>query len=222
MMERAGRSSVRAGDAFRIVMPVRRTQQLALVLGSLVLAACSSGAGGPYVWASQFAPTAEPVTGYRIQAGDLLHLQVWSNEPLSVKARVRSDGKFAVPLVGELAVVGESPDDVAKRVERQLTADKIVLSPRVTLIVEEATPLTIAVLGKVTRSGSYPLTGEKGVADALAAAGGLTEFAHKDRIYVLRRQPTPVRIRFQFNQLFEQGNLAARFTLRPGDVVLVD
>jgi polysaccharide export outer membrane protein len=60
------------------------------------------------------------------------------------------------------------------------------------------------------------------VADALAAAGGLTEFAHKDRIYVLRRQPTPVRIRFQFNQLFEQGNLAARFTLRPGDVVLVD
>jgi polysaccharide biosynthesis/export protein len=203
-------------------MFVSRTRLWCLALMSCALVACGSGAGGSYVWAARFSPAPEPSGGYRIQVGDLLHLQVWSNEPLSVKTRVRTDGKFAVPLVGEIPVVGEMPEDVAKRVEQKLAADKIVLSPRVTLIVEEATPLTVSVLGKVARAGSYPLTGSRGVADALAAAGGLTEFAHKDRIYVLRRQPEQVRIRFQFNQLFEQGNLASRFALRTGDVVLVD
>ena len=179
----------------------------------------SASVQGPYVWASQLAPEPEKAA-YRIQAGDQLSVQVWSNEALSVKARVRSDGKFTVPLLGEIAVVGQTPEGLSASVQRDLAAAKIVLNPRVTVIVDEE--VTVSVLGKVTRAGSYPITGARGVADALAAAGGLTEFAHRDRIYVLRRIPEPQRIRFTFGSLFDQSDPSARFKLRSGDVILVD
>ncbi|MCC6241744.1 MAG: polysaccharide biosynthesis/export family protein [Gemmatimonadaceae bacterium] len=197
---------------------VRRMVGLAVL--ALGASACRSTAvQGPYVWASTIAP--EPArAAYLIQAGDQLSVQVWSNEALSVKARVRSDGKFTVPLLGEIPVIGQSPESLAASVQQKLADAKIVLSPRVTVIVDEE--VTVSVLGKVTRAGSYPLTGARGVADALAAAGGLTEFAHRDRIYVLRRIPEPQRIRFTFGSLFDQSDPSARFKLRSGDVILVD
>jgi polysaccharide biosynthesis/export protein len=206
-------------------LPTRRQLvPLAMRVGLLALtfgvAGCrASSVQGPYVWASQIAPEPERMA-YRIQAGDQLAVQVWSNEALSVKARVRSDGKFTVPLLGEIAVVGQTPEGLADLVQQGLTTAKIVLNPRVTVIVDEE--VTVSVLGKVTRAGSYPLTGARGVADALAAAGGLTEFAHRDRIYVLRRIPEPQRIRFTFGSLFDQSDPSARFKLRSGDVILVD
>jgi polysaccharide export outer membrane protein len=83
-------------------------------------------------------------------------------------------------------------------------------------------PLTVAILGAVARPGTYTLDRSNGVADALASAGGLTEFAHKDRIFVLRRTPTPARIRFTLAALTDSIGPAALFRLRSGDVVVAE
>jgi polysaccharide export outer membrane protein len=61
-----------------------------------------------------------------------------------------------------------------------------------------------------------------GVLEALAAGGGLTEFAHRDRIFVLRRHSAPVRIRFTFEGLSRGQGRAAAFRLESGDVVVVE
>jgi polysaccharide export outer membrane protein len=66
----------------------------------------------------------------------------------------------------------------------------------------------------------YTLDNNAGVAEALASAGGLTEFAHRDQIFVIRRNPTPVRIRFTYSALAEARGQAATFRLKPGDVVV--
>ena len=189
----------------------------ALVMGTVGCA--SANVQGPYVWASALAAEPERQT-YRVQPGDMLSVQVYSNEAMSVKARVRSDGKFTVPLIGDIAVAGDAPDVIAANVQRELANGKIVLNPRVTVMVDE--DVTVSVLGKVTRAGSYPLLSARGVADALAAAGGLNEFAHRDQIYVVRRVPQQQRIRFRFSALFDQNDPSSRFRLRSGDVVLVE
>lgn len=199
-----------------------RTSLHLLAFSTVLLLAtgcASANVQGPYVWASQLAAEPERQV-YRVQPGDMLSVQVWSNDALSVKARVRSDGKFTVPLVGDIAVAGDAPDVIAANVQRELTNGKIVLNPRVTVMVDE--DVTVSVLGKVTRAGSYPLLSARGVADALAAAGGLSEFAHRDQIYVLRRVPQAQRIRFRFGALFDQNDPSSRFRLRSGDVILVD
>jgi polysaccharide export outer membrane protein len=60
------------------------------------------------------------------------------------------------------------------------------------------------------------------VADALAAAGGLTNFAHKDRIYVVRSSPQQIRIHFTYDALTKGIGRAPLFRLRAGDVVVVE
>ena len=63
------------------------------------------------------------------------------------------------------------------------------------------------------------------VLQALAASGGLTDFAHRDGLFVLRKiagQPAPRRLRFTFEVLARGEGPAARFTLLPGDVVVAE
>lgn len=194
---------------------------LVTALVALTTGACASSVTGGFVWADALKAEA-PSTTYEIGAGDQIAVQVWDNEKMSVRTRVRSDGRISVPLVGEVTVEGKSPEQVGTELEAKLSSAKLVLSPRVTVIVEDARPLSVSVLGKVSRAGTYTFAAGAGVADALASAGGLNEFAHKDRIFVVRRTPEPVRIRFRFDQLFDQSHGSSAFRLKTGDVVMVD
>ena len=78
--------------------------------------------------------------------------------------------------------------DEHKRIAEKLRREfiQIVAHPVVTVTVDEAHPFTIPVTGEVTRPGVYPLDSPAGVLQAIASAGGLTQFAHEDQIYVLR------------------------------------
>ncbi len=75
------------------------------------------------------------------------------------------------------------------------------------------------VLGEVGHPGAYPLHGELTVLQALALAGGLTEFADGGGIVVLRAQDgKQVRYRFSFGQAVGGDQL---FDLEPGDTIVV-
>ena len=97
----------------------------------------------------------------------------------------------------------------------------------VTITVEELRPLRVSVLGEVTRPGQYELERGAGVLAALAAASGLTDYAHRDAIFVLRSLPgqegkPPARIRFRWSALTGGEKPAATFRLRAGDVVVAE
>jgi polysaccharide export outer membrane protein len=185
-----------------------------------ISAGCAS-AKGPFVWVDDYQRGQTVLDGYVVGVGDLLNVQVYGNDRISTRARVRSDGRISMPLLDEVQVSGKPPAQVAREIERALKDQNLVLAPRVTVLVDEMKPLVVAVLGAVTRPGTYTLDATGGVAEALASAGGLTEFAHKDQIYVLRKTPRQVRIRFTFGALTQQG-LAASFRLQPGDVVVAE
>lgn len=193
-----------------------------LVLAIILASACGS-AHGAYQWVDDYplAPTAPGPTEYVIGAGDLVQVQVWDNDKLSTRGRVRADGQLALPLLGEMQAVGKPPKALARDIEGALREQKLVNAPRVTVAVEEVPTLKVSVLGQVAHAGTYALEPGSGVAEALASAGGLAEFAHKDQIYVLRRMPSPARIRFTFESLTELGR-AASFRLQPGDIVVAE
>jgi polysaccharide export outer membrane protein len=147
-------------------------------------------------------------------------VRVWDHDELSARGRVRADGKLTMPLLDDIDVEGKRTDEVARFMEQQLKQRNLVVSPRVSVVLEEPRPLSVAVLGEVARAGMYTLDHGAGVAEALASAGGLTEFARRDRIFVVRRTPAPVRIRFSYQALAEARGKAATFRLQPGDVVV--
>lgn len=192
---------------------------LGAVAALVALAGCG-GPGGPFVWVDQYAPARNGPTPFAIAIGDLLDVQVWGSDKLSTKARVRPDGRIAVPLVGDMVVVDRTPAEVGRALEKALRDQNILIAPRVTVALEESRPVSVAVLGAVTHAGTFELARGAGVAEAIASAGGLTEFAHRDQIFVVRRTPTPVRIRFTFEALTGQTGVAPVFRLQNGDVVV--
>jgi len=134
--------------------------------------------------------------------------------------RVRSDGRISLPFVNDVQAAGKTPLKLGGELEAGLKA--MVLNPKVTVVVEESRPLTISVLGEVSKPGTQTYERESGVAQALAAAGGLTNFAHKDRIFVVRSNPKPVRIHFTYENITRKVGPASVFRLKPGDVVIVE
>src|SRR5918911_1836128 len=191
-----------------------------------VLLAVVSGcgpSGGAFVWIDDVpAPAPRDVGGYRIAAGDLLHVQVWDHDNMSGRMRVRSDGRISVPLLNDAAAAGKTPEQLARDLETYLREKSLVVDPRVTVVLEETKPLAVAVMGEVVHAGMYTLSPGAGVAEALASAGGLTEFAHRDRIFVVRRAPELVRIRFTYSALVGGSGKAPTFRLQHGDVVVTE
>ena len=204
--------------------PVSRRGRTIFRLALFLLGLSSAGAcaSAPrYVWSDQYASPAAAAE-YVVTPGDVLAVQVWDNDKISTRARVREDGRITVPLLNDVPVAGNTPTQVAHDLERRLREANLVLSPHVSVALDESRPVSVSVLGKVVHAGSFALSEGSGIAEALANAGGLTEFAHSDRIYVMRRAPEPVRIRFTFGAVTGGSPQAAAFRLRSGDVVVAE
>jgi polysaccharide export outer membrane protein len=168
-------------------------------------------------------PRAQPPDPeYHVGPGDILSVRVWNQESMSqARARVRDDGRISVPFLQDVHVAGETPTALSRRLEAELAS--YIVKPVVTVTLEERRPLRISVLGEVGRPGVYELERGAGVLGALAAAGGLTEWAHPDAVYVIRPGSNgPLRIRFSFGALKRAEVPAASFALAQGDVVVVE
>lgn len=202
---------------------VRRWAVAAMLAHSMLSVACATASKAPFVWADEWKePQPAPAEGdYVIGIGDALNVQVWEQEKMSARVLVRSDGQVSLPFLNDVPAAGTTPVSLARELEGRLKA--FIVSPQVTVAVEEARPLSVSVLGQVGEPGLHNLTPGSGVAQALAAAGGLKDFAKKDRIFLLRATgDSSTRIRMTWDAVTAgQGN-AARLRLRTGDVVVVE
>jgi polysaccharide export outer membrane protein len=182
--------------------------------------ACASKGGSIEV--DQIKEEPAPAAGgeYSIGVGDLISVQVWDQEKMSARMRVRTDGRISLPFLNDVEAAGKTPVQLAGELESGLKS--VILNPKVTVAVEESKPptLSISVLGEVAKPGLETLDPGAGVAQALAAAGGLTVFAHKDRIFVVRGGAQ--RIHFTYDALTRTAGRATSFRLRTGDVVVVE
>jgi polysaccharide biosynthesis/export protein len=199
-------------------MSPSRSLTAAVVLA--LFGACATG-GGPSIPVNQYQePPDPPQSGYVIQPGDVLQVRVFNQPDMSARVRVRDDGKVSVPFLNDVTAVGLTPNALASQLQTRLK--EYINAPVVTISLEEARPFSVSVIGEVNKAGVYALPPGAGVLQALAAAGGLTQYASKDRIFVVRETPTRARIRFEFDQLTQAQGKAASFHLRLGDIVVVE
>ena len=185
--------------------------------------ACGSAGGAIDVEQLKEPPDSSPARNeYTIGIGDMLSVQVFDQDKMSARVRVRTDGRITLPFLNDVPAAGKAPVKLAAELEEGLKA--VVLNPRVTVFVEESKPptMSVSVLGEVAKPGVQLLEPGVGVAQAIASAGGLTAFAKKNRIFVVRPGTQPPRIRFRYDSLTRDVGPASLFRLRAGDVVVVE
>jgi len=203
-------------------MPRRRaTFRLLLAILSVASASCRSS--GEYVKVDDYRQPAEASDQeYLIRPGDILQVRVMGQDAVSARVKVRPDGKISVPLLRDVAAAGVTPAELARQVQEKLA--KFIVNPSVTVSLEEPRAMMVSVLGEVAKVGSYPLEQGSGVLEAMAAAGGPSQYATLDRIMVIRREPSgaKVRIRFDYDALTQLRGAAATFRLQNGDVIVVE
>jgi polysaccharide export outer membrane protein len=185
----------------------------------------------PFVWITDLPlPPEEPlVVGPR----DAIFVLVRNQATMSGEFVVREDGTYLQPTLGNIPVAGREPSAIAAELQTRLQG--IVTDPQVTVTIVKPAPARVSVVGEVKTPGSYELFRDRGVVSALALAGWLTDFARRDRVFVVRPVPgvaaapgaparphTDQRIRFSTTELVAAEPHAARFRLRDGDIVVVE
>jgi len=197
---------------------------LAALAAVAALTACS-GTVGKYVWVEQLPTEKTEDATYRVAPGDIIGIRVWGQEAMSApRLRVRDDGRVTMPFLQDVDAAGYAPAELAKQLEARFRT--YVKEPIVTVTVEEARPIRVSVLGEVARPGAYELERGALLLHALAAAGGRSQYASDDEIYVLRqdsaKKAETVRIRFRWGDLAAGKRPASAFRMHHGDVVVVD
>jgi len=183
-----------------------------------------------------FASVASAHGVYRIQAGDVLRIEVLEDESLNGEALVLPDGSITVPLVGTISAGGKSIDAVRESIIAGL-APNFATAPNVFLSVRSLntpTPdltdgfgraaIDVFVIGAVNSPGKVRITAGTTLLQFLSESGGLTSFAAKKRIQVRRsNKNTGQTAVYEFNyKAVEDGSSNARsMVLHRGDVIVV-
>jgi polysaccharide biosynthesis/export protein len=175
--------------------------------------------------ATPVAPAAAPATqppaqavpsDYRIGTEDVLGVLFWREMEMSGDVTVRPDGMITLPLLGDVRAVGLTTDQLKDFLQK--SGAKFLTDPNVTVVVRQINSRKVFVTGQVAQSGAYPLIGPRTVLQAIAMAGGLSEYAKTEEILIVRGTTT---FKFNYKDVLRGRRLEQNIQLQPGDQILV-
>lgn len=212
-----------------LIHGLTRTLVLVLAIGGFCWAQSGKDSNAPEkpAPASKPADTAKTAAGtvandndFVIGVEDVLSINVWHEPEMTRSVPVRPDGKISLPLIGEFDAAGSTPMQLKAKITKAL--ENMVTSPDVAVIVQEIHSRKYTVMGEVMRSGTFPLTNGMTVLEALAAAGGLKDFANTKKIYILRRDADGTTKRIPFNyKAALKGDPTQNVELQTRDTIVV-
>lgn len=174
-------------------------------------------------------PAARLIPSYAIVATDRLRIDVYQEDDLSVIASVDAKGTINLRLVGEIVVAGKTVPEAQKAIEAAYREGRYLVTPQVTINIEEYAPREVSIDGMVRNPGRFPLPIESGltVADLVLKAGGLTDTARGSAVTVTRRSLDGKQTVFTVDvESLIKGKSSGKaadnaFLLQPGDIVFV-
>jgi polysaccharide export outer membrane protein len=161
---------------------------------------------------------------YRIGVDDRVQVSVWRNPELSVTAPVRPDGKFSVPIIGDVPAGGRTASEVAEIIKKRLS--EYIRDPSVVVILTELRSheylSRVRVTGAVRTPRSIPHRQGMTVLDAVIEAGGINDFASPNGTKLYRKIKDKTNVfEIDLGDILKKGKLESNYLLRPGDVLTV-
>jgi len=157
---------------------------------------------------------------YVIGPEDTLHISVWKEPDLSGGVPVRPDGKISLPLLNDVQAAGSTPMKLASTITKEL--QQYVTDPHVTVVVTNINSKRIFLVGEVGHVGSLNMLPNMTVLQALASAGGFTQFANLKKIYILRNENgKQIKIPVNYKVIVNGQSPEQNILLKPGDTIVV-
>jgi polysaccharide export outer membrane protein len=183
---------------------MRTLAAVALLFGSLVLAQAAHG--------QETSPRSEQAV---LTPGDSVRITVWRKPEFSGDFVIAPDGSVSHPLYRAVRVGGVPFATAEANVRRFLSGfdenPQFVMEPLV----------RVAVSGEVTRPIVFAIRPETSIGEALARAGGTTQFGARNRVRVLRLTPNGQQQTLTLN-LQSPGSTDGLLPVRSGDQIVVD
>jgi polysaccharide export outer membrane protein len=206
--------------------------RLVLILGlvSLGLAPARALASeGSAVSAPRPASGTTTSPAYVLTNTDRVSVTVFGEDDLSRIARIDSQGRVNLPLVGEVAIAGLRVSEAQSAIERAYQEGRYLRSPRVTITVEEYAAREVSIQGQVRSPGRYPLPIESSmtILELVTRAGGFTDTAKGTSVRITRIMPDGSKRNFEVDvESLIRGRRGANvqdnsLVLEPGDIIFV-
>jgi polysaccharide biosynthesis/export protein len=157
---------------------------------------------------------------FQLGPDDVIEVSVYQEKELGGTVPVRPDGKISIPLIGEMPASGKT----AIQLQQEITLKyaQFVAAPAVTVVVKEVNSPKVSVLGEVKTPGVYKIKERSTLLDAIAMAGGLTEYAKKDKITIIRVDPAGEQQRIKVNlDDYFKGRNTDPFYVLPYDKIYI-
>lgn len=154
-----------------------------------------------------------------IGPADLLHVKVLEAPELEQSVRVMDSGTIPLIIGGNIMVAGLTPSGAASAVARALESGHFLLSPHVSVTIEQTTTQRVTVTGAVRTPGEYPLATPRSILSVLASAGGLNDNA--DRKITIERHNTKNRVEFFVSNKSGTALDDNSLLIYPGDTIFV-
>jgi len=191
-----------------------------MVLVAAVAAAQQSSPATTAPSSGTAAAVTEVPHDYIIGPEDILGIVFWREADLSGDVTVRPDGRVTIAVLGEMPAAGLTPEQLQQQI--QAKAKAFVNDPNVAVVVRAVNSRKIFVTGRVTTPGAYALKGPLTVMQALALAGGITDYADAKNINVLRLEGGKTKgFKFNYKDVSNGKKLDQNILLQPGDTVVV-
>jgi polysaccharide biosynthesis/export protein len=199
---------------------------LPIVAGVLVVLSAILGA---QVQTSTSAPA---TTDYVVGPQDVLIITSYDQADLTGKFAVETDGTFTFPMIGRVKAGTLTLRQVEAQVKKQLMDEGIFRNPQITVAVEQYRSQKIFVVGEVRTPGSYPLSGDMNLVEAIARAGSTLPTASGEAVIVHPASPgvsgptLPAEdaeaniVRVDLHDL-QNGVFSQNAVLRDGDTIFV-
>lgn len=168
---------------------------------------------------------------YVVGPQDILTITSFDQHDLSGKYPVDSDGTFTFPLIGRVKAGGLTLRELEAELKR-LLMDGFFKDPQLSVGVETYKSQKIHIVGEVRNPGTYPLTGEMSLIEAVARAGSTLPSASGEAL-VVRAKPgqqtsAPVLPNGDDTEVttvdlrsLQSGALSQNVPLRDGDTIFV-
>ena len=177
---------------------------------------------------------------YKVGPEDLLEVDFFGQDDLHREVRVNGQGEISLPLIGGIAVAGQSPQEIEARLVQAYKEGKFIRNPQISVSVKEFRHQRVMVTGAVANPGSYEVIGPRTLLEMLGKAGGVvdkTDMKAGDLVYVARAQNAPAQVKpakgtkerpskpenivIDLRRLLSGGAMELNIPIKNGDVIYV-